>query len=188
MSVSTCARVYVNNMTNHMICKICHSLETTRNTVPEEKSDTIILHSFVICWDDSRICLLLEILACALLDFVCGNDINGRIRTGTTQTKHVLRIRFRVHVFLYPHLNTKTANVLIGRCFACASIRPKTNDFKFVGECSSTVTDAGFLPKETAFVLIWSKFQIGYQPRLASKSDIRSVSLKHYIRPYMKQI
>ena len=46
--------------------------------------------------------LLLKNLSCALLDFVCGNDINGRMRTGTTQTMHVLRTRFRVHLFLHP--------------------------------------------------------------------------------------
>ena len=46
--------------------------------------------------------LLLEILSCALLDFASGNDMNGRMRTGTTQTMHVLRTRFRVHLFLHP--------------------------------------------------------------------------------------
>ena len=38
----------------------------------------------------------------ALLDFVCGNDINGRMRTGIMQTMYVLSTRFPVHLFLHP--------------------------------------------------------------------------------------
>ena len=46
--------------------------------------------------------LFLEILSCALLDFVCGKDINGRMRPWTTQNMHILRTRFSVHLFLHP--------------------------------------------------------------------------------------
>ena len=73
-----------------------------RNTVPEEKPTQLFCLVSLSAETIPGFVLLLKILACALLDFVCGNDINGRIRIETTQTMHILRIRFRVHVFLHP--------------------------------------------------------------------------------------
>ena len=63
--------MYVNKRTNYIICKIYHSLETTRNSVLEEKKTTKL---FCTIWLSAEtipgFVLLLEILACALLDFV----------------------------------------------------------------------------------------------------------------------
>ena len=74
----------------------------------ELKIDKIVSPSMVNCWDNSRIFLLLEMLACALLDFVCGNDTNGRMRTGTTQTTYVLRTSLCVYMMIYDNTRSRS--------------------------------------------------------------------------------